>query len=73
MNMNTALTAPIITTKDNKVTIEIPKTMLEQLLHSLKQQQTVHGQIQVNQLYGAWSNKLVNGLEYERALRDEWN
>jgi len=58
--------------------IEIPQVLLSRLLsQTLKKEEHAMPAAArwpaIRELYGSWSDKHIDGLEYERTLREEWN
>lgn len=61
----------------DKITIEIPKKILEGLLGYKKKE--IHITLkktnwaEIKELRGVWKNMKINPLKYERKIRAEWN
>jgi len=61
----------------DKITIEIPKKILEGLL--IHKKKKIHiapkrtNWAEIRKLRGAWKNMKIDPLEYERKIRAEWD
>jgi len=73
--MNTTHMHSIVATQGDKITIEIPTRLLEELLAARKGAATApRVRAHLSQYRGALKGKItVDPAEYERRVRSEWN
>ncbi|OGL78458.1 hypothetical protein A3J43_00600 [Candidatus Uhrbacteria bacterium RIFCSPHIGHO2_12_FULL_54_23] len=72
LRMKLAIPVTHISVQGDTVTLELPKRFLEDVIHAQRNSsQTTWDALE--RLYGAWKGKSIDGLIYERRLREEWD
>jgi len=62
-----------ISVQGDTVTLELPMRLLEDAIHAKRREDRTQVQWDIIEgLYGVWRSKGIDGLAYERKLRDEW-